>query len=617
MSYKLSYNIKFNIIEDRTLQEIYDSLIENDIVLAISYSYYDEGIRYVNTYPPIGPIPKFTFCLTCGKEENEYHSQNCQNPFDSVILTDEGKKHYNIGTEDEMIFYEDVVRNYGIKKAKNYGDYVPFFTNVVSVKLKEGPALKIHPDNSTMVGLKSNTNYKKIFKDLNLNVNNVIVTTKSVVYYFGDKENEITDFESIIENLKKLVISKLSYKKNDRLNFKLKYKNFNKLISVQIRAGTSVKLVISDNNIIIDEVQDLLSNYLVSKRIDKSELFENKIMNTIYNKISDKVKYPPQPTSCRGNYQKPYPYSFSGNPQLNSQYVMSEGKLSKGNLINQGIELFNDEVYEPCSGNITGTDKNKNIQLNFERLNNYNFDINKSLNINSLSKKEIKAIEKKLTGVKKKLFKQAINGLHNVNGKPATYIPGTQDKRFGGDGSKILENRKFNGLLQLDKDQLLKVVKSKINSIVYYNPNKVEFPISSTVETKEDLNILDPNIEHKLHGLDGRIYYYRPNMLEEIIKTTVFKFNVRKLNQIEVELFIQLPNKMKKITLLGKSYFFDKTTVSKLNDEDYFVINYAKTDKIQIVKENPFLLFEKDFNKNYLDNPFISVAKLFYLKDTI
>jgi len=572
----ITYNMFINSIDISKKEHktsVYDFIDLEKLVesLKLDKSFVSKSLYLKNkSYndPPEGPIDKYFICIKCRQVGPEYHSRDCPEPFtDSLFLTEEGAQKYSLNAGDP---YNLAVVKRGQKKVESKSTKRNKFMNAVTLKyfdekntiiriskngfihvlsagfdnkklpqqiidkINETNAVnlanyrevypnntnfKIDPDITFKYLLSAQFNiYPKKYQEsayINLNVldyllrksmrkinRNNIVFTESNDYYVDDYSYNSGNFKSRSNKLTNPII-KFNLVLQDDPNFKT---------NIQIYKRGAVQLKLSyvdyknDNTHKLDystltDVYKFLTK-LISRLIKESEdpvivyegvLTKKKISNTIDGK---------EPQAChdRGNYKRrPIPYSFSGKCPDKDTYLRPSGMLRK------------DGLYEPCCYKLS---KSSNKQDSIDRYSNI-------LKNGYPDKESIKWGEK----------------VPDPDKLSAVYKPGT----------KIRESRRFQGLLSLEKSELIDFIKD-----AGYIREKDIFDIS------QDLSNYDTfagSVLKDYHSLTG---YYR------IITQTPVSMNYGTYSLLSKQRYLVTPinDETIKVILffnnLGKSFFINE-----------------------------------------------------------
>jgi hypothetical protein len=572
----ITYNMFINSIDISKKEHktsVYDFIDLEKLVesLKLDKSFVSKSLYLKNkSYndPPEGPIDKYFICIKCRQVGPEYHSRDCPEPFtDSLFLTEEGAQKYSLNAGDP---YNLAVVKRGQKKVESKSTKRNKFMNAVTLryfdekntiiriskngfihvlsagfdnkklpqqiidKINETNAVnlanyrevypnntnfKIDPDITFKYLLSAQFNiYPKKYQEsayINLNVldyllrksmrkinRNNIVFTESNDYYVDDYSYNSGNFKSRSNKLTNPII-KFNLVLQDDPNFKT---------NIQIYKRGAVQLKLSyvdyknDNTHKLDystltDVYKFLTK-LISRLIKGSEdpvivyegvLTKKKISNTIDGK---------EPQAChdRGNYKRrPIPYSFSGKCPDKDTYLRPSGMLRK------------DGLYEPCCYKLS---KSSNKQDSIDRYSNI-------LKNGYPDKESIKWGEK----------------VPDPDKLSAVYKPGT----------KIRESRRFQGLLSLEKSELIDFIKD-----AGYIREKDIFDIS------HDLSNYDTfagSVLKDYHSLTG---YYR------IITQTPVSMNYGTYSLLSKQRYLVTPINDETIKVIlffinsGKSFFINE-----------------------------------------------------------
>lgn len=260
--------------------------------------------------------------------------------------------------------------------------------------------------------------------------------------------------------------------------------------------------------------------------------------------------FPPQPGACqnritkigtlkKSDVKRPVPFSFSsGNPPMRGLTILDEGIRSTG------VKLIGNRkhLYEPCCESLQGKTDDKIFKVSFLTNNNV---IDKEIYDKMLKvktpidyKKFKNKIEKFIASsnsTKEKMFRRMMYGFpnnkfpedskklwhiqtgkeplplidENFDNKPtsnfimkeqddiysAVYKPRTQLKNFGGNNQLERDSRKYKGLLDMGKEELLDVVRCYLDKFNILINEYDEFPVIFVNDSNEDeVKELEPKI---------------------------------------------------------------------------------------------------------------------------
>jgi len=438
----------------------------------ISKKYYQSNPELGYNYPPKGPIDKFFVCTYCKQVGPQYHSENCLRPFNSsLVLTEQGSLKYPgrpSGTSYILIVKKPGQKKVITKsiKSEKFSDNVEIIyenedlskctirisrngtINIISAKdesLPEqiirkinktgsltpefpGKSMSINPDITYkyLITAQFNLFVQKETTFVNLNILNNILwnsgiykkTVKSKdVFMVGDSSNyyNVNGYEYNSGSKE----SRSNKQTNPYIKFNLDYLEFK--INIMIYKRGAIQLRAS---YLKDSVKTIpLTNAITYKiYIFLKQLFESIIVSSnetnfpVINTESVKIKKGilnlydgKQPQKCQNRDQhgeiRPIPYSFYGVCNRPGYYVAPRGVKRP------------DGRYEPCCYKLTDYEKSPD------------------------NKKRYQNILK--NGYPDGLFDESVPDPDNLS---AVFIPGT----------KILESRRFPGLMDSSTENLLK-----------------------------------------------------------------------------------------------------------------------------------------------------------------
>jgi hypothetical protein len=237
-----------------------------------------------------------------------------------------------------------------------------------------------------------------------------------------------------------------------------------------------------------------------------------------------------QPQMCNGkNKTRPYPYSFKGPCPSYYEVVGSEG--NNYNKSTGKLKAF--DLYEPCCRKLTGTypdelffddfkhndedeidrkidrigKKNGNVDTFIKETKGdkkiflrrliYGFPNNLKNELSSSKFRDLfedgrKTLDSKLSNYNKYKIRDidshkpyGIDIIDNkyVDSKTSTYVPGTQDKKKYGDGTKIKDTRVYSGLKQLLEYNKDFVIENLVSC--YFRDYKINIPLET--DSKNDI----------------------------------------------------------------------------------------------------------------------------------
>jgi len=450
----------------------------------ISKSYYQSNPEFAYNDPPLGPIEPYFECMFCNQDGPHNHLQNCTRPFESSLyLTSEGTNiytSYEEGTPYSLVKVKRGQKKVVSKSLKTdkYTDSVTITysdvngkeciiriskngsINVISAgignkklpneiinKINETGSLnlanysKIYPG-STSFKIDPNLSYKYLFfgqfnlypKDLqkkfyinlgalNLNLwgsgsifkrkinkeNVFVLPDKDIFYYITDYEVNLGD-----------KLSKSNKLTNSFIKFNMRIQNFKINVQIYKRGSVQMKMSYIDSKEFsrselnlknLEEAAAFLEELLTTLIINSSKTSMPIIVNEIeiikkgiHNMVDGR-----QPKVCANRSGlRPVPYSFYGECPTSDMYVRPEGK-SRG-----------DGTFEPCcyklkTGGQDSNDRYMDILLN---------------------------------GYPDKLASHFNEYIPDPDNKSAVFKPGT----------KTIESRRFKGLNEFTKDELLSCI---------------------------------------------------------------------------------------------------------------------------------------------------------------
>lgn len=433
----------------------------------ISKSYYQSGsLPFSYNYPPLGPIPKYFWCVQCQHVGTEYHSVNCDNPFESSLyVTKEGAQKNTEYKEGQS--YNEVIKKRGQKRAISTSTKVDKFfdsvtlvyendnqsrsviriskngvINIISASHNESDLPqkiinKINESNSGNGGnrvindeeygsgsirYESALSYKYLISAqfyifspelkklyyVNLGIlDSILNTLKSGNYmmYYGKKYILKDYFYNSGDKT-----SKLNKMTNPYISFNLIVESFKVNVMVLLRGTVQLKGSHLDSK--VKEKQELSIKILDDIYKFLKQIFKDIDIivpeNTSSGDDSIKLYDGKKPQLCHNrDGNRPVPYSFYGTCSKEGYYVKPMGmKRSDGK-------------YEPCCFKIKKTGKDSRARINNILLNGYPDAIDSDI-------------------------------IPNPDTLVANYIPGT----------KKLESRRFKGLSSFDKQTLMNCIES-------------------------------------------------------------------------------------------------------------------------------------------------------------
>lgn len=374
-----------------------------------SYYYRKESDVISFSLPPQGPINEYTYCPFCEQQGPQYHTEECQGPWDQELLTEEGIefysdkiKHYFPDVEDPHeynFFYKQIFPKRGIQKIQSDKWTISKFPNCIQLKFQT-PTHIDYPDGVTIIAKitqKDNNTYLYINR-----IPNVIIEPKDLIKTFVTdkipldsenvtytiincntsekitKDDQILKLEDITEHLRQFD-QNVSYSSYYNI-IKLQYDEHTK---INIKIGGSVQVWFSEEtenprktlNDIIDNIKTQIDTPKYKEKVTpKTSLyFENKVLNTIvpyttengkmtYNSTVKKGSFPPQPASCqnripkfnvlkKADIKRPVPFSFSkGKTPTRGLRIIDEGKPTTAKKLLGDNKI----LYEPCCEAIKG-----------------------------------------------------------------------------------------------------------------------------------------------------------------------------------------------------------------------------------------------------------------------
>ena len=431
----------------------------------ISKSLNESKPEFVYNYPPIGPIPNYFECIICEAVGPDCHEVNCSKPFESSLyLTTRGASKLN---KQEGTSYKLIVKKRGQKKVLSTNAKSGSFGNNVILTYenenKTHTVIKVGK-NGTINISSGNFKNKSIEKDLVKKINEIsdsfvepdepfkIDKTESYVYMIfaqfnifpKENKNNLINLDAIhlnlwetplfkrkIENRIYFVIKNKKYQiqnyvynngsittksnkqSNPFIQFVISLEPFKIYTQILKRGAVQLKLTYDDKKYefkadepldlsLLEEVHAFLKNLFTILIKNSSETNypiivteEEKEKKGILNMVDGK-----QPQVCqnrKGRELRPVPYSFRGTCPIEGYYVNPMGVKRP------------DGKYEPCCYKIkkTGQDSQDAVYKRWR----LGFD----------------------------------NDIPDPDNLSAVFIPGT----------KIIESRKFKGLNDLTKEQLL------------------------------------------------------------------------------------------------------------------------------------------------------------------
>jgi len=457
----------------------------------ISKSYYQSKPEYAFNDPPKGPIPLFFECIHCEQQGPHFHLKTCIKPFESsMYLSEAGEEKYkkSAGTS-----YKLIIKKRGQKKiistsVKNqrFSDNVELVyeneneTHTI-VKIGKNGVINIISANFENKSIESDL-LKKINQSGSLNESeyhdNVFKIDKSISYtyvilaqfnlYPKDNISLFINLEALNLNLwetplfkQKMnghiffvispkryqvqnyrynsgnIISKSNKQTNPFIQFDLINGVFKIGILIYKKGAVQIRLSYLDKNF-----DEKVGHPLILSTLEEAYTFLKKLFEILIQDSSE-TNYPiivsevvpekkgilnmvdgKQPLVChnrKGYELRPDPYSFYGKCPMNNYYVRPEGKKRP------------DGLFEPCCYKIKDSGKD--------------------------SKKAID--ERYYSGYK---------DIQNPDKLSAVFIPGT----------KTIESRRFDGLNDLTKKQLLDFMEEygyigKKNPFILKNKFKFKF----------------------------------------------------------------------------------------------------------------------------------------------
>ena len=501
---KLVENFKLDIELDSQGIPVYKSL-----PAFISKSYYQSNPEYAFNDPPKGPIPLFFECIHCEQEGPHFHLKNCIKPFESSLyLAESGEEYYK---KSPGTSYKLIVKKRGQKKiistsVKNqrFSDNVELMyenenkTHTI-VKIGKNGVINIISANFENKSIQSDI-LKKINQTGSLNESyhdNVFKIDKSLSYtyvilaqfnlYPKDNISLFINLEALNLNLwetplfkqkingniffvispKKYQVQNYRYnsgniisKSNKQTNPFIQFDLINGIFKIGIliykKGAVQIRLSYLDKNfdkkveyplelITLEEAYTFLKKLFEILIQDSNETNYPIIVSEvipekkgILNMVDGK-----QPLVCqnrKGYELRPVPYSFYGKCPMNGYYVRPDGKKRP------------DGLFEPCCYKIKNSGKDSK-----------------------------KAIDER--------YNSGYKEIQDPDKLSAVFIPGT----------KTIESRRFNGLNDLTKKQLLDFMEEygyigKKNKFINKNTNfKFELFSYYSVPLKNTLIVAIPN----------------------------------------------------------------------------------------------------------------------------
>jgi len=451
----------------------------------ISKSYYQSNPEFAYNDPPLGPIEQYFECMFCNEVGPHNHLQNCIRPFESSLyLTSEGTKiytEYEEGTPYSLVkvkrgqkkviskstktdkYTDSVTINYSdvngkeciIRISKNGSINVisagignKKLPNEIINKINQTGSLnvsnysKIYPG-STSLSIDPKITYKYLLfgqfnlypKDLQKNVyinlgalnlnlwgngslfkksiskqNVFVLPDKDLFYYITDYEVNLGDKLSKSNKLTNSFIKFNMLKSNYKINVQI-YKRGSvqmKMSYIDSKDEARGELNLDTLEIAFSFLEELFTIIIVNSSKTSMPIIVNEVeivKKGIHNMVDGK-----QPKVCANRSGlRPVPYSFYGECPSSDMYVRPEGK-SRG-----------DGTFEPCCYKIKGGGS----QDSQERYN----DI-------------------LLNGYPDKLAAHFKEYIPDPDDRSAVFKPGT----------KSIESRRFRGLNQMNKEELLSCI---------------------------------------------------------------------------------------------------------------------------------------------------------------
>lgn len=579
------------VVKPVDISDLYDCVKTNlqktnNKLNIVRVSYCDRNIEECKTYPPNGPIPLYAECPFCNQKNLDdsvvMHSETCEGPYDQyVVHRDESnevlkkiikeKEKKNTFIKDlNVIHYNLLFPKRGLTKYITTKNYMSQFPDVLHLqylyKLNDKNYTKT---DSLKINIQISKNIKKIYiqtipyvndhkLDLILTelIENINFVANDAIQTFDYKIKKIDAHYDMLPKFNYYTKSSYDSILDKGRNYYETYKVTTKGYVFQeikenikytgiVRKSGIITIIISlvaencslNVEMIYNFLNGLISN-LDLNRLETEEIQKSLYkINNIYNP-NPKSKINLQPQSCKNDYQRPIPFSFHLGECPSPDMFIQDKKNSR-------------ELYEPCCLSINyGSQKvvlyenippHLKLEKIYSSLSNFNQNKNNDdyivNTIDTITEENILPFLDKsnMPKVLGRLLKRILFGYPN-NYEKSEFKQDLENKiddiysaTLLPPENKIRETRRLKGLLNMTKEEIIKIIKCCV------------------------MNIQEDN-----HDLFKSVYFYFPIEQKKQDKKT-YSIKVKNENvKVDVDQYNQLE--------VGKIYMFNLNYKRVLND---------------------------------------------------
>lgn len=508
---KSGYIINFNPKTGaQTLKDLYVSIELDEYVVKKSYSYRNIKKGESETFhdPPIGGIPQGTHCPHCVTPDGINHDRACPGPYNEYIIS---------AGEAEGRLYSEFNARPGPESIAPVNVYTGNMANMIQVTLKVDDyyvAAKISNVNTIVMNNVNTGTYD--FQE----IKRIVANTLGEVVTYKQTNGSMLDrvcgdgYRLDVNAMKRLY----DENRGDRTFAGKTVEFYRGKMSIKVmgdytivfNAGGSIQMYFR-NITPADRVNDIageIFEFMGGRDLCYAEKGFEMDPKIVYNTMFKRLKNgkppknkPAQPSnSCKNanatqTYPRPYPFSFSeGKPSSRGFITRPEGaKVVDAALLKAASEENGEREYRvPCTGRALKMLAVHELYPGISLPSNTpkpSVQPPRQVSMESIQQAigVMASVESANSEINKKHIRAAMYGFPNeidgadIDGSEdlasAVYMYDTRPTEYGGSGRLIKDSRKFSGLFDLNREQLLEVLVQCAATVTVIQPMPVFTPV--------------------------------------------------------------------------------------------------------------------------------------------